>query len=93
MKCVRVILFPAVSDTASRVADIMENYNSHTCLKCIRVIIFPVVSETASVVPERVNQFSTASIITPRSKQSQYRGKIVPGPVILQFGECTFILD
>jgi len=47
MKCIRVILFPVVSDTASGVTDIMENYTSHTCLKCIRVILFSIVSDTA----------------------------------------------
>jgi hypothetical protein len=65
MKCVRVILFPVVSDTASGVLDRMENYTSRTCLNGERVNLFLVASEIASGVRDRLKKSPTAGLITP----------------------------
>jgi hypothetical protein len=65
LKCIRVILFPVLSESASSVANRMENYTSRICLNGERVNLFLVASEIASGVRDRVKKSPTAGKITP----------------------------
>jgi hypothetical protein len=65
LKCIRVILFPVVSESASGIADRMENYTCRICLNGERVNLFLVASEIAPGVRDRVKKSPTAGIITP----------------------------
>ncbi len=68
LKCIRVILFPVVSESASGVVNRMENYTSRTCLNCERVNLFLVASGIVLGVRDRVKKSPTAGIITPDSE-------------------------
>ncbi len=63
--CKGTFISCSVSESASGVANRMENYTSRTCLNGVRVKLFLVASEIASGVRDRVKKSPTAGLITP----------------------------